>query len=194
MSTADLQDAAGDIDEEIGRLNRLVNDVLDFARPIHFECAPTNINAVCEDAVKAVSAGAHAAPVLRATSALPSLVTDRERVRMVLVNLLTNAQHAVEGAPPPAAGTPLIEITTAAAGRDRVVVAVRDRGAGISPDNLPRIFDPYFTTRRGGTGLGLAIASNIVQGLGGSISVTSKPGAGTEFRIELGDGPAGSGQ
>ena len=192
VTTADLQDAAGDIDEEIGRLNRLVNDVLDFARPIRFECVPTDINAVCEDAVKAVSTGAQATPLLRAAPNLPALVTDRERVRMVLVNLLTNAQHAVEGTPPAGTGVPLIEVTTTAAGPDRVVVHVRDRGAGIAADDLSRIFDPYFTTRRGGTGLGLAIAGNIVQGLGGAISVTSQPGAGTEFRVELGHGPAGS--
>jgi signal transduction histidine kinase len=192
VSAVDLQDAAGDIDEEIGRLNRLVNDVLDFARPIRFECVPTDINTVCEDAVKAVSAGTHPVPVLRAAPNLPTLATDRERVRMVLVNLLTNAQHAVDGAAAPAASTPAIEVTTAAAGRDRVVITVRDRGAGIAPDDLPRIFDPYFTTRRGGTGLGLAIAGNIVQGLGGSLSITSQPGAGTEFRVELGHGPAES--
>ncbi len=192
VTTADQQDAAGDIDEEIGRLNRLVNDVLDFARPIRFEWAPTDVRAVCEDAVKAVSTGAQTAPVLRAPAPLPTLTTDRERVRTVLVNLLTNAQHAVEGAPESTTGAPPIEVTATPAGPDRVIIVVRDQGAGIAPDDLPRLFDPYFTTRRGGTGLGLAIAGNIVQGLGGAISVTSRPGAGTEFRIELGHGPTGS--
>lgn len=73
-----------------------------------------------------------------------------------------------------------------------MTITVRDRGAGIAAEDLPRIFDPYFTTRRGGSGLGLAIAGNIVQGLGGSIAVSSQPGAGTEFRVELGPGPAES--
>ncbi|MGE0459951.1 MAG: ATP-binding protein [Vicinamibacterales bacterium] len=188
-SAVDQQDAAKDIDEEIGRLNRLVNDVLDFARPIRFECVPTDINAVCEDAVKAVAGDAHPVPVLRAAASLPTLVTDRERVRMVLVNLLTNAQHAV-GAAGAADGAPLVEVTTVAAGPGRVAITVRDRGAGIAAEDLPRIFDPYFTTRRAGSGLGLAIAGNIVRGLGGSIAVTSRPGAGAEFRVELGHGPA----
>jgi two-component system NtrC family sensor kinase len=66
---------------------------------------------------------------------------------------------------------------------------VRDRGAGISPDDLAHIFDPYFTTRRGGTGLGLAISKNIVEGLGGTLTAASHLGAGTEFRIELGKEP-----
>ena len=60
-----------------------------------------------------------------------------------------------------------------------------DRGAGIAAGDLPRVFDPYFTTKRGGTGLGLPIARNIVEGLGGVISITSQPGLGTEIRIEL---------
>jgi signal transduction histidine kinase len=71
-----------------------------------------------------------------------------------------------------------------------VAITVRDSGRGIPPDDLPRIFDPYFTTRRAGTGLGLAIAKNIVEGLGGSISVATRPGAGTDFRIDIGDAPA----
>lgn len=193
-STADRQDAATDIEEEIGRLNRLVNDVLDFARPIRFDCVPTDVNAVCEDATRAVAGGAHAVPALHLAPALPVLVTDRERLRTVLVNLLTNAQQAVHGVPAPANSTPLIEVTTAAAGHDRVVISVRDRGAGIAADDLPRIFEPYFTTRRGGSGLGLAIAGNVIQGLGGTIAVASQPGAGAEFRIELGHSPTGDGR
>jgi signal transduction histidine kinase len=186
VSAADLQDAAADIDEEIARLNRLVHEVLDFARPISFECAPIDLNRVCEDAARAVSVNGHLAPTLRLAS-VPAVSTDRERIRTVLVNLLTNAQHAVDaagGAPAPA-----IVMTTALAGAARVTISVRDRGPGIAPDDLGRIFDPYFTPRRGGTGLGLAISKNIVEGLGGTLTVTSRPGEGAEFRIELGSEP-----
>jgi signal transduction histidine kinase len=66
-----------------------------------------------------------------------------------------------------------------------VVVTVRDRGVGIAQDDLTRIFDPYFTTRRAGTGLGLPITKNIIEGLGGTLAVSSRPGEGTEVRIEL---------
>ena len=100
VDAADLRDAATDIDEEIARLNRLVNDVLDFSKPIRFECSPTDINAVCENAVKAVSIDGHTTPALHSAAALPALLTDRERLRTVLVNLLTNAQQAVEALPP----------------------------------------------------------------------------------------------
>jgi two-component system, NtrC family, sensor kinase len=71
----------------------------------------------------------------------------------------------------------------------RVVLTVSDRGMGIAPDDLPRIFDPFFTTRRAGTGLGLPIAKNIIDGLGGTISIAATPGEGTTIAIELGDAP-----
>jgi two-component system NtrC family sensor kinase len=82
---------------------------------------------------------------------------------------------------------PLVTLTTQAQD-GRVTIVIADRGAGIDPAHLPRVFDPYFTTKRGGTGLGLAIAKNIVEGLGGTIGVNSAPGVGTEIRISL---PAG---
>jgi signal transduction histidine kinase len=72
----------------------------------------------------------------------------------------------------------------------RISIVIADTGGGINRSDLPRVFDPYFTTKRGGTGLGLPIAKNIVEGLGGSIAVASAPGRGTEIRIELPPGPA----
>jgi signal transduction histidine kinase len=66
-----------------------------------------------------------------------------------------------------------------------VTLSIRDRGIGISSEDMARIFDPYFTTRRAGTGLGLPIAKNIVEGMGGTIAVASELGIGTEIRIDL---------
>ena len=185
-TAVDVRDAAKDIDEEIERLNSLVNDVLDVARPIRFDPAPADINVVCRDAVQAASAGRVNAPVsLSLAPSLPELVTDSERLRTVLVNLLTNADHAISGRP-----SASVTVITQKTGERRVAVTIRDTGSGIAEDDLPRIFDPYFTTRRAGTGLGLAIAKNIVEGLGGSISVATRRGAGTDFRIDIGDAPA----
>jgi signal transduction histidine kinase len=81
-----------------------------------------------------------------------------------------------------------VSLSTAAAA-DRVRITVADRGPGIVVSDLAHIFDPYFTTKRGGTGLGLPIAKNIVEGLGGTITVSSAPHVGTRFVIEfpLGD-------
>ena len=185
-TAVDVRDAAKDIDEEIERLNSLVNDVLDVARPIRFDRAPADINVACRDAVQAASAGRVSGPVsLSLAPSLPELVTDSERLRTVLVNLLTNADHAIEGRP-----SASVTLITQKTGERRVAITIRDTGNGIAEDDLPRIFDPYFTTRRAGTGLGLAIAKNIVEGLGGSISVATRRGAGTDFRIDIGDAPA----
>lgn len=190
-SPEDVREAAADIDGETERLNRVVNEVLDFARPIRFERSPTDINALCRDAASAVAAAEAEPPVVTELDpAVPSLDTDGERLRTVLVNLLTNARHAViarngSGATQPASVT----LTTTRLSARRIAVSVNDRGVGIPPEDLPRIFDPYFTTRRAGTGLGLPIAKNIIDGLGGTITVASTPGAGTRIRIELGDAP-----
>src|SRR5207253_7571983 len=80
-------------------------------------------------------------------------------------------------------GGPVVLATRSHAGRAAIVI--EDKGVGITPGDLPRVFDPYFTTKRGGTGLGLPIAKNIVEGLGGTIAVSSAPGSGTEIRIEF---------
>jgi signal transduction histidine kinase len=185
-TAADVRDAAKDIDEEIERLNSLVTDVLDVARPIRFDAVPADINGVCRAAVQAASAGPMHGPItLDLSPVLPDIVTDEERLRTVLVNLLTNAQNAIEGRK-----NPRVMVITEAVADRRVAITVRDNGKGITEDDLARIFDPYFTTRRAGTGLGLAIAKNIIDAMGGSIGVTTRQGVGTDFRIELSDAPA----
>jgi signal transduction histidine kinase len=67
----------------------------------------------------------------------------------------------------------------------RVTIEVEDRGVGLNADQIARVFDPYFTTKRTGTGLGLAIARNLVEALGGSITVESEEGRGTTMRLEI---------
>jgi two-component system sensor histidine kinase HydH len=111
-------------------------------------------------------------------------VTDAERLRLALINILTNARHAVAARNGHAALPEAITVTTTGAD-GRCAIQVTDRGNGIAAEDLPRVFDPYFTTRRTGTGLGLAISRNIIEGLGGTIKVHSRPGEGTDVRIEL---------
>ena len=185
-------EALRDIDGEVVRLNRLVEDVLDFARPIQYDYASVDLNQICQAAATRAMAGEPRREVrLKLDPELPGVVTDGDRLHGVLVNLLTNARHALDArlvAGPtgsrPEGGVDL-ELVTQRGTPGRVLIIVRDRGVGIEAENLPRVWEPYFTTRRGGTGLGLAIARNVVDGLGGSIAIESGPGAGTEVRIEL---------
>ena len=173
-----VREAAADIDGEVVRLNRIVNDVLDFARPIQFEISPTDINALCRESATAAQVTAGPRVEVQTDEGVPIIRTDAERLRIALVNLIVNARDAMESdAMCVTVSTRLKEST--------VAIAIADRGAGINRADLPRIFDPYFTTKRGGTGLGLPIAKNIVEGLKGAISVSSTPGQGTEIRVEL---------
>jgi two-component system sensor histidine kinase HydH len=181
-----VQAAVRDIDEEIARLNRIVSEVLDFARPIKFDLAPADLNAVAADAVRAAAAdGDRHAVRLGLDPRIPSLTTDADRLRQVLVNVLSNAVQAVDARPSAPSADPPIRLETHQLDGSHVVVTVRDRGVGIAPEHLPRVFDPYFTTRRTGTGIGLAISRNIIEGLGGRITVSSQVDRGTEVRIEL---------
>jgi signal transduction histidine kinase len=184
---AERREAVADIDEETQRLNRLVTEVLDFARPLRFELGEAQLNDICRASASAAWAGRPERGVhLDLDPHLPPVVTDAERLRLALVNILSNARHAVEeaGSETAALSAPAVAVTTRRQG-DRIVLVVRDRGTGIAPEHMAHIFDPYFTTRRAGTGLGLPISKNIVEGLGGTLSVRSQPGAGTEIRIEL---------
>jgi signal transduction histidine kinase len=182
----ELRAAVADIDEETARLNRLVSEVLDFARPIKFDLAPADLNALCEDAARAAASDATAAVIrLELDPSLPMVVTDAERLRLALVNILTNARDAVAANPGALEAPHPIRLRTRLQSPGRIVIEVRDQGTGIAGEDLGRVLDPYLTTRRTGTGLGLAISKHIVEGLGGTIGVSSRPGQGTEVRIEL---------
>jgi signal transduction histidine kinase len=184
ISATERREALADIDEETKRLNRIVTEVLDFSKPIRFELGETQVNDVCRASSTAAWVGSSAPPVqLDLDPQIPPVMTDAERLRTALVNILTNARHAVEESGDTASGPPVVLMTRRHA--DRIAVTVRDRGTGIAPADLAHIFDPFFTTRRAGTGLGLPIAKNIIDGLGGTLSVDSRPNAGTEIRIEI---------
>jgi signal transduction histidine kinase len=179
-----VAETATSIDEEVARLNRVVSGVLDFARPITFAFAEGDLGAICRDAAQAASAVVEDVPIDVAAASEP-IVTDVERLRAVLVNLLTNAQQAMKARPDGSRESSIRLETTREAGRWRITVA--DRGIGISHEDLPHIFDPFFTTRRNGSGLGLAISKNVIEGLGGSVRVESRAGEGTTVMLFLPD-------
>ena len=96
VSATELREAVADIDEEVARLNRIVNEVLDFGRPIRFELAPTDLNALCrESAAASVASGPGATVHLDLDPGAATVTTDAERLRIALVNMLVNARHAV---------------------------------------------------------------------------------------------------
>jgi len=177
-------DTATSIDEEVERLNRVITDVLDFAKPIRFEIAPADLIEICRDAAAAVLGGPNDVQVILQTDQTRAPVrTDAERLRACLVNVLANAQHAVRARH--GADAPPIRLRISR-NDPRWVIEVIDRGAGIAKADLARVFEPFFTTRRTGSGLGLPLARNIIEGLGGSIAIESQVQTGTTVRIEMG--------
>jgi signal transduction histidine kinase len=193
---SDIREAVRDIDGEVDRLNRIVHDVLDFARPPAFSLEPVNLVGLCRDAAEAASAAGDGPRVAADLPAADAVVTtDGDRLRTALVNILTNARQAVaarEAAGPEGDGAAeegaSVQMRLERRPPGRICITVADRGVGIRPEELAQVFEPYFTTRRSGTGLGLPIARNIVEGLGGTLRVRSSDG-GTTVEIDLPDSP-----
>jgi signal transduction histidine kinase len=184
-SVEEIRDSAVDIDRQVARLDRIIGDVLDFARPLRVELAPADVTALVWDAAGAILGGWEGPHVRLALEPdLGTIVTDAERLRAVLANLLENARDAVRAAGR-IAGVDGIEIGGRRLAGCRVRLWVQDRGAGVAAADLPRVFEPFFTTKRTGTGLGLAVARNVVEALGGTIRMESREGEGTRVEIDL---------
>lgn len=165
---------------EVRRLNAIVEEFIALARPLPVKPLPMDAADLVRETAALVEPEARQASVdLRVTAppALP-LTADRDHLKQVLLNLALNAVQAMREA----GGTLSIE---AAGTRETVTLTVADTGPGIAPEVLPRIFDPYFTTKRGGLGLGLTIARRIAEAHGGVLEADSQPGRGARFRVSL---------
>jgi signal transduction histidine kinase len=191
VTPAEAREVAADIDGEVGRLGKLVDGVLDYARPIRLDCAAVDLAELCREAAAGVSVGGASNVAVQVDAGVPMVVTDGERLRGVLVNVLANAREAsaARSSVPEGPG-PGVRLRVGA--RDgRAHIVIEDSGEGIPAADLPHLFEPYFTTKRTGTGLGLAIARNIMDALGGTIAVSSERGKGTQVTIEVPtEGPA----
>jgi signal transduction histidine kinase len=187
----EVREAAADIDHEVTRLNRIVGDVLDFARPLCVEIAPTDVAHLCREATRSVLGEEDSIATRFVLDPPPGpVLTDGERLRGVLVNLVANARDSVVARRAAEAGAaPVVaedlEVGVRRLDARRILLWVADRGTGIAAADLPHVYEPYFTTKRTGTGLGLAIARKTVEGLGGSIRIESREGEGTRIEIEL---------
>lgn len=169
-----------DVQEEIVHIQRILNDLLAYARPRPPQFHLADLNATAEQAVLLARQQTRAKPIeilFQPDATLPQLAHDPAQIQQVLLNLVLNGIQAI-----PERGT--VRVTTSQHDNE-LVVRVADTGCGIDPDALPRIFKPFFTTRTEGTGLGLPLAKGIIEAHAGSIEVTSKVGKGTEFSVHL---------
>jgi two-component system NtrC family sensor kinase len=171
------------ISEDAGRIDRLVRDLLNYARPVKPEIERIDVRAFLED-LFAMLAGQGALKRIEAhlkvAEDLPTLYLDRHQLLQVVMNLVINARDAL-----PAGGK--IEVSACSGQGETVVISIIDSGEGILPENIEKIFEPFFTTKEPGrgTGLGLAISARLVESFGGKIEVDSEPGAGAKFTLIL---------
>jgi signal transduction histidine kinase len=167
------------VEEESDRLNRIVGDLLDFARPSTPELRPELLGRVVEDALGAavLPQAARIEIVRELDPGLPPVPIDARLVRQAVINVAVNAVQAM-----PRGGRLTLR---ALRDDDAAVVEIEDTGAGIPEEVRGRIFEPFFTTKASGTGLGLAVVRRIVEGHGGDVSVRTTPGTGTTFVLRF---------
>lgn len=162
------------INDEIETLRTLVREFSEFARMPKLELTPGNINDLTEEVAKLYS---NERLSMDLDPQLPEINFDYEKMRRVLINLLENSLDSIHQK-----GAGEIRIRTSLEGGD-VVIQHSDTGAGIAEDVRDKIFEPYFSTKKSGVGLGLAIVKRIVEEHGGTITVESLAGKGTDFYI-----------
>ena len=164
---------------EIGRVERLINSLLNYSSPTRPEFRESDLNRVVHDTVLLMRRPCERREVFLSLEEqpLPPCRLDPEKIKQAVLNIIRNAQEALPGGG-------RITVSTCARG-EWAVLEIRDDGPGIAADDLPLIFEPFFTRKGAGTGLGLSITQGIVEEHHGRIRVESSPGAGTLFTIEL---------
>ncbi|MCX6609782.1 MAG: ATP-binding protein [Acidobacteria bacterium] len=176
------RELSGYISTEVDRTNELVKRFLDFARPFRLRVEAAELTEVIDRAIQQVEnrAAQHKVTIIRNDSPdVGPLPIDAQWIEQLVANLLGNAIDAS------AEGSAVTILTRPAEGGSELVVV--DRGAGIAPESIASVFNPFFTTKADGTGLGLAIVSKIVDEHRGRIHVESVPGEGSTFRVWLPD-------
>ncbi|WP_020586786.1 ATP-binding protein [Desulfobacter curvatus] len=168
--------------KEVDRLNRVVGELVELAKPIAVSGNPVDLEALISECLQLIAYEPNAEHIEIKTDiepGLPRIHADGDRLKQVLLNLCLNALQAMENS-----GILTLKMYNDDSD-ENIVIEVSDTGCGINQEDLSDIFEPYFTTKLSGTGLGLAIVHNIVKAHKGRIETVSNPGSGTVFKIFL---------
>ena len=179
-SRTDLEKSVSIARGEVARLDHIITQFLRAIRPQPLALRPTGLNAIVEEALDFLSAEILDRDVLVETELeknLPLLEIDRDQIKQVFYNVSRNAFQAMKSGG-------ILRIRTYA-DETHVNISFADTGGGISPENISRIFEPYFTTKQDGNGLGLLIVRRIVRAHGGEVVIESAPGRGLTLTIRL---------
>jgi len=166
--------------EEIDRVDRVISELLEFARPADLQLRPTQPEPLISHSLHIIRHEAGNAGIRineRIDAPLPELFLDPDRFSQVLLNLYINAIQAM-----PHGGDLTVDVRVK---EDAVLFAVSDTGQGILPDDQSAVFNPYYTTKKKGTGLGLAIVHKIIENHNGTVWLDSAMGKGTTFYISI---------
>lgn len=177
----DFKEVVEDTFDGVDRIEDIVRSLKNFSRPDQGKAVRFNVNTCIENTLKVVwSQIKYNANLDKYLQDVPDVMGQPGSMGQVFLNLLVNAAQAIEE------DGGIIRLTTEVDG-DFVAVTIADNGCGISPENINRIFDPFFSTKKEGegTGLGLAISHGIVRKNGGSMTVESEVGKGTTFIVRL---------
>jgi len=191
LTLGERKDFLDRTEQELGRVNRLIRQLLDFARPAPGNCIPLHGQQLVHQIVEMFRERGKGGIVYKAilSAAQDLVMADPDGLRQVLVNCLLNAEDAL--AEPASGKNGMIEVLcencSAPNGAPALRVTVRDNGPGIAPEDLAEVFEPFFTTKEPGkgTGLGLSVSSGLIAGFGGEMGAVSQPGEGTEIWFSL---------
>lgn len=179
-----LRGALKSVETQAHRISAIIEELLGFGRPQQPERHPVSMADLVRDTLRLMEPEFVAGAVrvdLRFGRDLRPVIADRKQIQQVLVNLFKNAIHAMVAKP---GGEKLLRISMRVS-RGAVLLEVEDTGTGIPEENLQRIFDPFFSTKKTGTGLGLSVSFNIIRAHGGDMRVSSQPNVGTRFSLRL---------
>jgi signal transduction histidine kinase len=188
---ADIPDAQAvltDIINEAKMANAIVQEVLDFVRPIRLQVEHTTVADAVQGAIQLADTKARRGAVrvsVDIPDGLPQIQADQHQLTQVFTNLLMNAYEAMEGSGHVSITASRQRLEDGIESHEAVLVQVADDGPGIAPDVAEKVFDPFFTTKPQGSGLGLAIVRKIVDAHDGRIDLRSNVGQGTTIRVTL---------
>ncbi len=175
------------IREEVERIAKTIQQMLDFYRPVQEGGMPTDINEMVRSVLALVGKQLQNSGIRVTTDldpGIPTMVAAGGQLRQVVLNVVLNAIEAMPGGGHLQVGTRLLP-DGPKGGVSRILITVTDTGVGIPRRQLSRIFDPFYTTKPKGTGLGLSVSFGIVKSHGGTIKVESQEGRGSTFTIDL---------
>jgi len=165
------------IDESVNYANKIVTDLRDYSRPLKPQFVETSLRQVIDEALSSMTVPENVEISVSVGEDLTKLMVDPAMMKRVLTNLLMNALQAM-----PDGGRLTIRASTT---EEAASIGIRDTGVGIPEENLPKLFQPLFTTRARGTGLGLAVCRRLVEAQGGTITVESQVGMGSTFTVQI---------